>query len=148
MDPSKLALGFYCLGSLDLLDLLKEKTNESDRQVWREWIWEQQTSGPYGTGFKPSSYMTSAHGPDDIEEHTECNAPHIIMTYAALSSLAILRDDFSRLDRSGILKFLRACQRKDGSFSTEPGEGGESDLRVTYCAFAISSMLADWSGKS
>lgn len=40
----RVALSFYCLGSLDLLDLLKEKTNDSDRQNWRDWIWEQQTS--------------------------------------------------------------------------------------------------------
>jgi hypothetical protein len=39
----RLALAFYCLGSLDLLGLLKEKTNETDRETWRKWIWEQQT---------------------------------------------------------------------------------------------------------
>lgn len=32
------------------------------------------------------------------------------------------------------------------SFSTEPAQGGDSDVRTTYCAFAISSMLDDWSG--
>jgi prenyltransferase beta subunit len=31
------------------------------------------------------------------------------------------------------------------SFSTVPGSN-ESDLRTLYCAFAISSMLNDWSG--
>lgn len=31
------------------------------------------------------------------------------------------------------------------SFSTVPGSN-ESDLRTLYCAFAISSMLDDWSG--
>lgn len=31
------------------------------------------------------------------------------------------------------------------SFSSEP-YGGDSDVRTTYCAFAISSMLNDWSG--
>ena len=36
------------------------------------------------------------------------------MTYAALLSLAILRDDFSKLDRPGIVTFLRSCQRSDG----------------------------------
>jgi len=66
------------------------------------------------------------------------------MTYTGLLSLAILRDDFSRLDRQGLLRFLRACQREDGSFSTVPGSN-ESDLRTLYCAFAISSMLNDWS---
>ena len=84
------------------------------------------------------------------------------MTYAALLSLAILRDDFSKLDRPGIVTFLRSCQRHDGrwlysmiitrhtlncllSFSTVPGSI-ESDSRTLYCAFAISSMLNDWSG--
>lgn len=93
------------------------------------------------------------------------------MTYTAFLALAILRDDFSKLDRSGIIRFLRSCQREDGrwatikfsfffsflpphlflsfryiySFSTVPGSN-ESDLRTLYCAFAISSMLDDWSG--
>lgn len=31
------------------------------------------------------------------------------------------------------------------SFSTTPG-CGDSDLRMVYCAFAISSMLGDWRG--
>ena len=85
------------------------------------------------------------------------------MTYTALMSLAILRDDFTKLDRSGILRFVRSCQRDDGrrvlfptspstttltslsSFSALPN-GGESDLRTTYCAFVICSLLDDWSG--
>ena len=86
------------------------------------------------------------------------------MTYTAFLALAILRDDFSKLDRSGIIRFLRTCQQEDGrwndksschrspplltnihSFSTVPGSN-ESDLRTLYCAFAISSMLDDWSG--
>ena len=36
------------------------------------------------------------------------------MTYTALMSLAILRDDFTKLDRTGILQFVRSCQRDDG----------------------------------
>ena len=36
------------------------------------------------------------------------------MTYTALLSLAILRDDFSRLDRAGLVNFIRNCQRDDG----------------------------------
>lgn len=31
------------------------------------------------------------------------------------------------------------------SFSSEP-YGGDADVRTTYCAFAISNMLNDWSG--
>ncbi|KAG6852461.1 hypothetical protein C0991_011763 [Blastosporella zonata] len=84
------------------------------------------------------------------------------MTYTALLSLAIFRDDFTQLDRSGLLAFLRACQRDDGrqapflpfprshfssprgAFSIVPGSN-ETDLRSLYCAFAICAMLDDWS---
>ena len=86
------------------------------------------------------------------------------MTYTALLALAILKDDFSKLDRPGLITLLRACQREDGrfvsrmihlcvpcslpavsSFTTTPKDG-ENDLRTLYCAFAISAMLNDWSG--
>lgn len=97
----RLAVAFYCLGSLDLLGMLKEKTSKTDREVWREWIWEQQTrlfsfppsasppldssethsvaiGGRYGTGFKPSSYMTAQHSPD---------APVSMLTHMAFESI-------------------------------------------------------------
>lgn len=43
LSDFSVALAFYCLGALDLLDTLKTKTNELDRQNWIQWIWEQQT---------------------------------------------------------------------------------------------------------
>ncbi|KAF8158421.1 terpenoid cyclases/protein prenyltransferase alpha-alpha toroid [Crassisporium funariophilum] len=149
VDASRLALAFYCIGSLDLLGILEEQIPVADRQLWKEWVWEQQAKGKYGTGFRPSPFMTPQHlstNPLSDVEYGDYDTPHIIMTYTALLSLAILRDDFSRLDRQGIVTFLRSCQRpEDGSFSTVPGSN-ESDLRTLYCAFALSSMLHDWSG--
>jgi hypothetical protein len=41
-----MAVGFYCLGSLDLMGLLQSKTSEVDRESYTEWIWEQYTR-PY-----------------------------------------------------------------------------------------------------
>ena len=38
------------------------------------------------------------------------------MTYTALITLAILRDDFSRLDRRGLVALLRATQKEDGRY--------------------------------
>ena len=84
------------------------------------------------------------------------------MTYTALLSLAILRDDFSRLNRSGLIQLLKSSQNEDGrygciysksgtrltgmsSFSSMAGRG-ESDVRMVYTAFAICQMLNDWSG--
>ncbi|EEB90438.1 hypothetical protein MPER_11355, partial [Moniliophthora perniciosa FA553] len=64
------------------------------------------------------------------------------MTYTALLSLAILRDDFSRLDRRGLVEFLRACQTENGSFTTVP-KSGDTDLRTLYCAFAISILSGE-----
>lgn len=147
LDPSRLAIAFYCIGSLDLLGELEGRISQAERESWREWVWEQQAGGKHGTGFRPSPFMVAQGGPlaPPADNYAHCDTPHIIMTYTALLTLAILRDDFSKLDRSGMLKFLRACQREDGSFSTIPGSG-ESDLRTLYCAFAISSMLNDWSG--
>ena len=92
---------------------------------------------------------------------SEFDTPHMIVTYTALISLAILRDDFTRLDRPGLVTFLRSSQRKDGRFVLAPIEigradrvesftsdptGGDKDLRLTYCAFVICTLLNDWSG--
>ena len=40
----------------------------------------------------------------------------MIATYTALVALAILRDDFTRLDRRGLVTLLRSSQREDGRF--------------------------------
>ncbi|KAE9396109.1 terpenoid cyclases/Protein prenyltransferase [Gymnopus androsaceus JB14] len=145
VDSGRMALAFYCIGSLDLLKMVQDKISSSDRESWREWIWEQQTSGKYGAGFRPGPFMST--GPSSTSTYTDYDTPHIIMTYTALLTLAILRDDFSRLDKRGMLVLLKSCQREDGSFSTVPGSvSGETDLRTLYCAFVISHLLNDWSG--
>ncbi|KAI0768878.1 terpenoid cyclases/protein prenyltransferase alpha-alpha toroid [Irpex lacteus] len=147
-DASRMAIGFYTLGSLDLMGTINTSTTEVDRQSWKEWIWEQQSSGIYGTGFKGSTYMTGEQDVQPIqlsEDYSEFDTPNLIMTYTAVLTLAILRDDFTHLERPGLVKFLKACQREDGSFGATPSSS-EADLRPLYCAFAISSMINDWSG--
>ena len=102
--------------------------------------------------------------------------PHLIMTYTALLALAILRDDFTNLDRIGLINLIRASQKPDGRYDlstaltslidtfcplsryrsiayvskcnsfTSTPGQGEADLRTVYTAFVISSMLDDWSG--
>jgi geranylgeranyl transferase type-1 subunit beta len=44
MAQIRLALGFYCIGSLDLLGLLTVESSQTDRDLWRQWIWEQYAS--------------------------------------------------------------------------------------------------------
>ncbi|KAJ7644650.1 terpenoid cyclases/protein prenyltransferase alpha-alpha toroid [Roridomyces roridus] len=145
LDASRMAIVFYCVGSLDVLGVLQTETSETDRTSWRTWIWEQYVAGRYGTGFKPGPFMSSSSSNARPAVPCEQDPPHIIMTYTALLSLAILRDDFTRLNRPGLLHFLGACQNKDGSFSSMPFGGGDSDLRNLYCAFCICSLLGDFS---
>lgn len=66
------------------------------------------------------------------------------MTYTALLSLTILRDDYVRLDKEAIKAHVRDLQQADGSFLSTPGYT-EHDVRFSYCAFAISYLLNDWS---
>jgi len=149
VESSKVAFIFYCLGSLDLLDTLDTATKEIERESWRNDIWGLHAGGTWGSGFKPSWYMTSSDVANDPQRlstyESEFDTPHMIVTYTALIALAILRDDFTRLDRGGLVTFLRSSQREDGSFTSDP-TGGDTDLRLTYCAFVICTLLNDWSG--
>ena len=44
----------------------------------------------------------------------EYDCSHIAMTYTALSSLLILGDDLSRVDRPAVIEALKALQLPDG----------------------------------
>jgi geranylgeranyl transferase type-1 subunit beta len=54
--------------------------------------------------------------PSQSTYESEFDTPHMIVTYTALIALAILRDDFTRLDRRGLVTFLRSSQQEDGRF--------------------------------
>ncbi|KAI0315596.1 terpenoid cyclases/protein prenyltransferase alpha-alpha toroid [Amylostereum chailletii] len=45
IDSSRMAVGFYCLGTMDVLGVLDKKISATDRESWREWIWGQQAGG-------------------------------------------------------------------------------------------------------
>ena len=73
------------------------------------------------------------------------------MTYSALLLLGLLRDDFKRLDKEGILKSIKdrqvlndSCNNNYGSFCPLPSSS-ECDIRMVYCACAISEILNDFS---
>lgn len=146
-DTSRMAVGFYCIASLELLGAVEQKLKEHEREDIRRWIWAQYIRGPYGSGFRAGSSMSPAPGtaPSSAAKLAEYDFPDLIMTYVALLLLCILRDDFSQLDREALSQFLGSCQREDGSFTMSPDGVSDADLRTMYCAFAIASMLDDWS---
>jgi len=70
------------------------------------------------------------------------DSSHVTMTYNALATLLILKDDLSGVDRTAVLRGLKHLQQPDGSFSPMC-DGGERDMRFVFCAAAICSILAD-----
>lgn len=88
------------------------------------------------SGFRATSMINS-----DIP--LDCGI--ISMTYCALATLVILGDDLKRVDRKSIMQGIKLLQLPDGSFKPSVF-GGESDMRLVYCAVAVSQLLNDWSG--
>lgn len=81
----------------------------------------------------------------DPQPYTAYDTANLAMTYTALAALAILGDDFGRVDKEGIASALRYHQQPDGGFASVV-EGGEKDMRFMYCACSIAYMLNDWRG--
>ncbi|KDE06584.1 hypothetical protein MVLG_03080 [Microbotryum lychnidis-dioicae p1A1 Lamole] len=89
-----------------------------------------------------ASHMPSPAPPSKLE-HPLAPA-NLIQTYTAILILGILEDDFSRLDRKALLRFIASCQNEDGSFLQFPSCPEAGDPRSTYAAFVLASMLDDW----
>jgi len=113
MDASRMAIAFYCLGTLDLTGLTEQKISPTDRQSWKEWIWNQYVEG----GFLPGPFVSGREG-DVAKQSSRVAAPHLIMTYCALLALAVLRDDYAQLDRAALARLVGACQDADGGCVT------------------------------
>ncbi|GAA5923177.1 hypothetical protein JCM1841_005916 [Sporobolomyces salmonicolor] len=169
-DSNRTTLAYFCLSALALLpssavstadpalSALEVTLKPAQRQGFVDWVYEQQA--PTG-GFRGSDSLdveTYPHVPDAPSaaspagrsrspSRTSANIdhPNIIQSYTALLILALLADDFSRLDRRALLRFVTDCQNEDGSFSQFPGCPEPGDPRSSYSAFAVASMLDDWS---
>jgi hypothetical protein len=37
----RMAIAFYCLGTLDVTGSAEQKISPTDRESWKEWIWDQ-----------------------------------------------------------------------------------------------------------
>lgn len=137
-----MTLGYFAVSGLDLLNAT-DKIPVDEKAELIEWVYEQQVS----TGGFRGSPSTSAAS----SSSSAIGGANVAMTYASLLILAVLLDDFKRLDRRALLRFIGALQDKDGeggfAAEEEVGEGEmavDRDPRFTYCAVAICSMLGEW----
>uniref|UniRef100_A0A131XVC9 Protein farnesyltransferase subunit beta n=1 Tax=Ixodes ricinus TaxID=34613 RepID=A0A131XVC9_IXORI len=77
-----------------------------------------------------------------------CGGPgqqaHLAPTYAAVNALCILgtEEAYNVIDRKKLYSFLKRVKQPDGSFIMH--EGGESDVRGTYCALAVAKLTNIW----
>lgn len=67
---------------------------------------EEVGDGEGGAYISPSSTTTA---------DSSLSPPNLIQSYTALLILGILSDDFKRLNRAGLLRFVARCQLDDGS---------------------------------
>jgi len=51
-----------------------------------------------------------------MQELLNYDTPHVIIINTVMLVLAILKDDFSKLDRPRLVIFFRVCQKEDGRF--------------------------------
>ncbi|KAJ1517613.1 hypothetical protein HMI54_005051 [Coelomomyces lativittatus] len=67
--------------------------------------------------------------------------PHVATTYAAVHALALTHDlnAWALIDREKMYRWFLSLKQPDGSFIMH--EGGEIDLRGTYCVLTVASLL-------
>ncbi|KAJ3012962.1 Geranylgeranyl transferase type-1 subunit beta [Thoreauomyces humboldtii] len=147
-----MTVAYFCLGALDVMGCTDE-IGDKDRAAWKDWIYAQQIHSEGGTdgstslhcGFRGAPFAGAPHRPDSSTSSNAFDTAHITMTYTALASLLILRDDLARVDKKSIVASLKQLQQPNGSFAPYHGST-ESDMRFLYCACVISHILDDWSG--
>jgi len=156
-DTNRMTLVFFCVSALDIMGKLhgddavlapEQKAHIID------WVYANQVvvppSGQFRShaGFIGGTFMGSPFKPRGSGDEaggavaSEHVFGHIAMTYTALATLAMLGDDFGRVQRDDILFALSKLQREDGMFMSTVA-GSEADMRFVYCAATICKMLGD-----
>ncbi|VDP09564.1 unnamed protein product [Soboliphyme baturini] len=167
LEASRLTLLFFVLSGLDILDEIDSLSDEVKTKLV-DWIYSLQItcksgedtnlSGFEGTFMMSGQQVKRCNSPGDVsrtstldstclQEYSSLQSTstsHLVMTYSALVSLAILGDDFGRLNHRSILRNVQKCQLMDGSFQANP-MGSENDMRFVFCAVAICYILDDFS---
>ena len=66
---------------------------------------------------------------------------HLATTYAAVHALALIgtKDAYETINRNTLNQFLLSLKQPDGSFRMHVG--GEIDVRGSFCAFTVASLL-------
>ncbi|KAI0026930.1 hypothetical protein K488DRAFT_91650 [Vararia minispora EC-137] len=106
---------------------------------------EDEQGGERGTYFRAGPFMSTHSAPSfaasALPAYTDASAPHLTVTSSALFSLMILRDNFKRLDRSWLAMLIGTETRFTATLFAD-----DTDLRTSYCALVVCTLLNDCSG--
>ncbi|PLW05353.1 hypothetical protein PCANC_15995 [Puccinia coronata f. sp. avenae] len=143
-DSNRITFAFFALGSLAILGGL-DRLDLAERTDYISWIYRRWNPEIGGFGGAPNIDLRGL-GPDE-EPYDQ---PHLTHTYTALLILALLtvpsseapgpESPYAALDVPKLLRFVRNCQRPNGSFGSFPNSL-EEDVRFVYCAVAILAIV-------
>ncbi|EPY52049.1 geranylgeranyltransferase I beta subunit Cwg2 [Schizosaccharomyces cryophilus OY26] len=138
-DSERMALGFFCLLGLDLLNSL-DKVSKEDRESWIEWIYRNYIlMNCEDSNCKYAGFRGFATGGTSLTVEQE---PQLAATSFAISNLLLLGDDLSRIDKHAVEQFLSLCQLPGGHFkSTASSTCYDQDMRQLYLATTIATLL-------
>ncbi|TPX33719.1 protein farnesyltransferase [Synchytrium microbalum] len=119
LDASKPWFMYWILHGLDLMNV-RLQASDLDR-VLSTLKRYQHPDGGFGGGY--------------------LHMPHLAPTYAAINTIAILASEaaYQIVDRPKLYAFLMKMKQPDGSFVMH--EGGEVDVRGSYCALSAARMM-------
>eukprot|EP00850_Spirogloea_muscicola_P021340 SM000245S08179 [mRNA] locus=s245:147391:150854:+ [translate_table: standard] len=150
-EVNRLTLAYLAVVGLDVLGAL----DQVDKVAVEDWVYSLQVlpaphselegdAGPSIVyGFRGSPSAGIPYRAEGTHASTEVDGGNLANTYTALSILATLNSDFSRLRRACIVNTIHKLQCADGCFIPVLG-GGESDMRFVFCAAAICHILDGW----
>mmetsp|Transcript_154 Transcript_154/g.345 ORF Transcript_154/g.345 Transcript_154/m.345 type:complete len:419 (+) Transcript_154:97-1353(+) len=90
---------------------------------------------------RAASFLAHCQDPEGGFGGGPMQMPHLAPTYAAVSALMIAGTEqaYKAVNRETMYKFLMQMKRPEGGFMMHAE--GEVDMRGTYCALAVASML-------
>ena len=145
LDNSKMMLFYFIIAGIDFLQALSHLSHPVSSLI--DWIYSQQSFTTMYGGFRGGPYLGfdfHCSSPNlEFSSDSEFDKGHLVHTYSALVSLKILGDDFSRIRRKALFKYIKECQNEDGSFRATI-DSYEADLRFLYSACVVCYLLDDF----
>lgn len=135
-------LACFTVSALDLLGVLHDRTTESERAGYIDWIYRCQHPDGGFRGFTGADFS----GRVEIgQENKYWDPANLAGTFFALAALLVLGDDLERVKRRECWDWVRTLQCDDGDFGEMTGEGGKvegaRDVRFGFMATLVRYIL-------